>query len=188
MRLALLLTLVVGCVNKPAWPERDGDRELRRNGVADATVERVVAGEPLDPEQYEDFGRIHDRNVAFLLARNPSLPVEKMEMYADAHDDFIRSGLARNPALPGSLIEKLFVDDSHTVWTGLAANPGLDAKTLIRLHDEKKMDWDWFAMNPACPPEVEKAFRDAHDDSAVKGLERTRSERRNRPVDRPVSK
>ena len=93
MRSALLLAplFAIGCANAPAWPEQDGGKALRERGVAEATIQKVVAGEPLELAQYEEFGRMHDHNVAFLLARNPSLPVERMERYAEASDDFIRS-------------------------------------------------------------------------------------------------
>ena len=161
MRAAHLLTVtfLIGCANRPAWPERDGAAVLRNRGFGADLMQRVVEGQPLDPDQIERLACIGDENVDFLLARNPSLPRDRMDDYSKSRNDFVRSGLARNPALPENLVSALALDPSHTVWTGLAANPGLDAKTLMHLHEAHDLGWSWFAMNPACPPEIERAIR-----------------------------
>jgi hypothetical protein len=110
-----------------------------------------------------------------------------MDHYSKSRNDFIRSGVARNPALPERLVDALMRDSSHTVWTGLAANPGLAAKTLMQLHEMHDLEWSWFAMNPACPPEVEQVIRASGDADAIQWLERTKGARRGWPVERPVA-
>jgi hypothetical protein len=182
----LAVAILVGCANRPAWPERDGATALRNRGFGEDLVERVVEGQPLESGELEELGRIDDENVAFLLARNPSLPLDRVDHYSKSRNDFIRSGLARNPALPEDVVAVLMRDPSHTVWTGLAANPGLAAKTLMQLRELHDLEWSWFAMNPACPPEVEQAIRASGDADAIQWLERTRSERRGWPVEQPV--
>lgn len=180
--------VIVGCVNKPGWPERDGAKRLRGTGIDAATVERVVQGRKLDQATQARIEKIRNQDVGFLLARNPSLDQSRMRRLSKHRNDFVRSGVARNPALPRELVSELRDDASHTVWVGLAANPSLAAGTLLLLKQERDLEWYWFAMNPACPPEIVAEMERAGDAEALRWLKRTRESLRDWPIEKPTSR
>ena len=176
--LAVLLAVGVGavgfggCVNRPAWPERDGGRALRARGFPAELVDRLVKGAPVTTGEFDRLARVRHRDVRFLVARHPHIGPERMREYAAHSDDYVRSGVAQNPAISAELVTQLRADESHTVWVGLARNPSLDARTLLEIQAEHDLGWSWFALNPNCPPEVEARIRASGDPSALHWLER----------------
>lgn len=189
MRTLIFFALALSwhsCVNAPAWPERDGAEWLHRHGWSAPAVQRVLRGDPLETEQRERLFASSNRDVRWLLARNPTLTSAEMERCANASDDYIRSGLAQNPALPHALFEKLCADPSHTVWVSLARNPSLDLKALLALRNQRGLDWGWFAWNRALPAELERRIRASGDAQAISTLNRMAEKDRQWPVDRPA--
>jgi hypothetical protein len=168
-----------------AYPETDGPPKLRKLGVDEAVITSIVQGRPLSEDQFSKFARIQDETIAFLVARNPSLPLTYMRDFARSTNDFIRTGVAENPALPPEIFAQLVEDPSHAVWCGLAGNPGLDAKALKYVHDRHDLDWCFFVNNPSCPPEIDSLIAASDDVDAIKVLFDRNRFHRNWPVDRP---
>lgn len=187
LRASLLCWVMItcGCIQRPAWPERDGARWLDAEGFDAAIITRVVEGYRVSGEVFDRLEDSTDLDVLFLYARNPHLPRDRMERLSTHPEEFVRAGLARNPALPPALVQALLDDPAHSVWIGLAVNPSLGATTLLELKERRQLEWSWFAGNPGCPPLIQEKIRESNDRQALTLLNRVQDNPRGWPVDKP---
>ena len=162
--------LVAGC-NGPAFPQRDSRAYLERKNYSRDTIEAVLNLKPLPHDQIVTFHQCGSADVRFLVGSNPTLTAEEIDLFLCDPDDYARSGTAYNTSLTSAQIERLFHDRSHLISCGLAGNPAVPAPILLKLHRERRPGLVFFAMNPACPPEIMEKIRTSGDGLAKHWLE-----------------
>jgi hypothetical protein len=133
----LMLFLLTGCFGPPL-PEKYGGIYLRAHGYSPELIAAIVQYGVLPTNRLDELCSIKNKDVRFLLARNPHLPFKYMQYYSNDEDDFIRSGLAHNTAISSGLVQKLFKDKSQTVCDSLAENSAVPQDVLLRLYRERK--------------------------------------------------
>ncbi len=168
------LCLLAGCFG-PAYPEKYGAAYLEAHGYSPELIANIVQYGTLPTNQLDELCGIKNKDVKFLLARNPHLPVLYLLRFSDDRDDFVRSGVALNTAISSEVIEKLFHDKSPTVCDTLAENPALPQAVLLRLHHERNPALECFAMNSNCPPEIKQEILKSNDALAQQWLRNVES-------------
>jgi len=59
-----------------------------------------------------------------------------------------------------------------TVYAALARNRGLSEEMLLKLHHERKSGLVYFAMNPHCPPEIQRRIEQSNNQAEKLRLDR----------------
>ena len=172
----LLIILLIGGCNGPAFPKRDGKAYMEQKGYPNEIIEAVIYNKQLSPERVVEFSNSKSLDVRYLVAGNPFLASEEIDLYINDKNDFVRSGVALNPNLTGSQIDRVFKDSSHTVYSKLAGNPTVPKEILLKLHRERNPGLVYFALNPRCPQEIKNEILSSNDNLAKKWLE-TKNER-----------
>jgi hypothetical protein len=170
----LMLFLLTGCFGPPL-PEKYGGIYLKAHGYSPELIAAIVQYGTLPANRLDELCSIKNKDVKFLLARNPHLPFKYMQYYSNDEDDFIRSGLALNTAISSELVEKLFADKSQTVCDSLAENSAVPQDVLLRLYRERKPALVCFAINSNCPPEIKQEILKSNDALAQQWLRNVES-------------
>lgn len=158
----------------PAHPKRDARAHLSSRGYDATLIERVVHSQAIDASDAAEFSHSPSPDVRFLIARNEYIPDDVRDALSRDRNDFTRSGAAHNPKLTTEQVERLFHDRSHTVYAALARNRGLSEEMLLKLHRERKPGLVYFAMNPHCPPEIQREIEQSNNQIAKQWLNRKR--------------
>jgi hypothetical protein len=174
MVVFLMLCLLTGCFGPPL-PEKYGSIYLKAHGYSPELIAAIVQYETLPTNRLDELCSIKNKDVKFLLARNPHLPFKYLQYYSNDQDDFIRSGLALNTAISSELIEKLSMDKSQTVCDSLAENSAVPQDVLLRLYRERKPALVCFAINSNCPPEIKQEILKSNDALAQQWLRNVES-------------
>lgn len=150
----VLLLALAACNEPPLYPTRARDF-LQEQGVAEATIERLVRRRPLAVAEVELLSGYDNVPVLHLLGANPATP-EPLLRRLGAHSNFeVRTGIAGNPRAPVDLLLGLRTKGKYTtVNEVLARNPRLPEDVIREMRRNGEAQDLGFAMNPALPEDL----------------------------------
>ena len=158
--IGLLGLVLAGCaLNTPPLYESRAEAFLERQGVAEVSIEKLKARQPLEPDEARQLGQYKDTATLFLLASNEGTPAEIVERLASSEDVEVRWGAATNPNLSAETMNRLRTPGKYSTINGyLARNPALPLEVLRAMYRSGEATKQDVAMNPSCPPDLVDAI------------------------------